>query len=263
MKVGVTGHTGFVGSRLVKSGYQPIEVDITDIPAVKAVLLKEKFDTIVHCAAASDVEHCQHYPSQASKINVAGTMNLINWFRGTFIYISTDHVFNGAKFFGGGYSEKHSPSPVNMYGLTKLAGETMSKIGRNNTKIIRTSKLFDYDKLQDILGIVDAGGEVTVTNVLRRSFLHVDHFVEGLRWVVENSERVPEILNISGTDMFTYYNFYLAVLKHLEMDVNKLLPRNTLLKIATPRPIRGGLNVSTAKKLGVPLYSGLDGIKLL
>jgi dTDP-4-dehydrorhamnose reductase len=83
------------------------------------------------------------------------------------------------------------------------------------------------------------------------------------KWAVDNLDTVPQLLHLSGTDILSYYEFYQAVLNHYELDVSKLHPRNKELKLATPRPLRAGLNVSLAKKLGVPLYSAFEGIKAL
>ena len=98
---------------------------------------------------------------------------------------------------------------------------------------------------------------------MKRSYLHVQHFVDGLEYVLDNWGKIPTILNISGTDILTQYMFMSACGKKFNFPEHTITPRNTKLKGITPRPIRGGLNVSLAKSLGVPLYSGFEGVKLL
>jgi len=198
------------------------------------------------------------------KVNAWGINNLVGVYSGKVIYISTDHVFNGNKFFGNGYLEKHAPNPVNDYGRTKAAGELVSQAGKAETKIIRTSKLFNLKVRKQLEFIKKIGTPMVFSNILKRSFLHVDHFAEGIQFVVDNWDKIPSLLNISGTDIMTHYMFYCAIGNHLGINPNLIKSRNRYINgEQAPRPRRCGLNVSLAKSLGVPLYSAHEGIKLL
>ena len=82
-------------------------------------------------------------------------------------------------------------------------------------------------------------------------------------YLVNNYERFDEnTINISGTDVFSYYNFWLILKTKLNLG-GIILPRKTKLEGECPRPFRAGLNIHLAKKLGIPLFSMVDGIKLL
>lgn len=257
MKIGIIGHTGMVGSELVRRGYEPINFRIID--KEKYELRDNDFDIIVYCAGFTDVDQAQEEPSSALLVNAWGVHHLLNHYRGRLLYISTDHVFSGKKWISSGYTERHNPSPINWYGHTKFTGEslTLSPIIRN--KVVRTSKLFDENYLREKISVHPK----EYTDVLKRSFLHVQHFVDGLVYVLDNWEKMPIILNVSGKDIMSHYMLFGAVLRHWGWDQSLVLPRKKQLKDATPRPIRAGLNVNLAKKLGVPLYSAFDGVKLL
>ena len=263
--VHVIGHTGMVGSELVRRGCIPLECDIRSPAEIVAALSASNPSTIVLCAAKTNVEWCEAHPLLANNVNARGVSNLVDKFKGKLIYISTDHVFSGHKFFNTGYSEKHSPSPVNVYGQTKLAGELMAKFGRSDTRIIRTSKLFDKDYVGNKLYGIRTQGPYEFSNVLKRSFLHVQHFVDGLLFVLDNWEKIPIILNISGTDIMSHFAFFRAIvdMDRLAIPEELVKPRNTKLLDVVSRPIRGGLNVGLARSLGVSLYSAWDGIELL
>jgi len=78
-------------------------------------------DAVIHTAAMTNVDQCQQYPEQAYQANVLATRNVVNAVSGVhIIYISTDFVFDGTK---GNYSEDDPPSPISVYGRTKLEGE--------------------------------------------------------------------------------------------------------------------------------------------
>ena len=263
MKIGIIGHTGMVGTELIKRGYEPIACDVTDPAGLKMSLRGTDCDAIIYAAGITDVDFCEGDYKTAMKVNAWGINNLIDFYKGKVIYISTDHVFSGKKIFAGGYSEAHSPNPENQYGRTKLGGEWVADKGLSDTRIIRTSKLFDSNYIHKHLQSMMHGIPVSVTNVLKRSFLHVQHFADGLQFVLDNWKETPTILNISGTDILTHYMFYCAVARKFEIDSNLVKANNHYSKELTPRPIRAGLNVSLAKKLGVPLYSAYEGIELL
>jgi dTDP-4-dehydrorhamnose reductase len=258
MIIGVTGHEGTIGKQLVKRGYSPLECDITDFDQVRDTVAKVNPDVIIHCAAMTDVRWCEENEKLAYKVNVRGTANVLEAFAGKFIYLSTVHVFNGNKYFA--YSEKHTPDPVNSYGFTKLAGESVVRVWGNQYTIVRISKAFDYEYLADTLGYLDETDDnVEFTTLIKRSFVHTEHLAEGIAHVAENDLNV-DVLNVSGTDTLSYYDFWLQATNILGFDVQRVIPRKHKIK-EVPRPFRGGLSVRKAKKLGVPLYSSIDGLK--
>ena len=258
--VHVIGHKGMVGSELVGRGCLPLECDITNPYEIKKALKENSPTTIILCAAETNVEWCEKNPMFAMRTNVTGVSNLVDVFKGRLIYISTDHVFDGKKFLGLGYSEKHSPNPLNVYGQTKFAGEFVAGLGWPDTRIIRTSKLFNRKSLFDKFG---SNTPYIFSGVLKRSYLHVQHFVDGLEFVLDNWQKMPKVLNVSGTDILSEYMFMYKAAVIFDVVEAVDSPRNTKLSGATPRPIRGGLNVGLAKHLGVPLYSAFDGLELL
>lgn len=78
---------------------------------------------IVHCAALTDVDWCERHPDAAHRFHVGLTAELASWAQdhgARLIYVSTDSVFDG---MAGGYDESATPSPLNVYARTKLAGE--------------------------------------------------------------------------------------------------------------------------------------------
>ena len=102
-------------------------MDITDRECVEAVLLKEKPDVVIHCAAwtAVDLAEEPENAEQVCRINADGTKNVAAACKKIdckMVYISTDYVFDG---------QGETPwlpdckdyQPLNVYGQTKLMGE--------------------------------------------------------------------------------------------------------------------------------------------
>ena len=266
LKIAVTGHKGTIGKRLVERGYTPLDCDITKIAQTIDVVDRVAPDVIVHCAAMTSVAECENMEKEAFRVNVGGVVNVLEAFAGKFIYLSTVHVFDGTtRLWNFDYTEKSRPSGVNVYGLTKLSGEQVVKLWDNPYNIIRISRTFDYNSLQphlSYLGKYDNRNEtLEFPTFIKRSFVHADHLVEGIAYVAENNVN-SDILNISGTQTLSYYNFWIWVAKTFGIDEKRIIPRNHEID-DYPRPFRGGLDVSKAKKLGVPLYSAQDGLDLI
>jgi dTDP-4-dehydrorhamnose reductase len=260
MKIAVTGHEGRIGSLLVKRGYAPLECDITNPEEVQSALHGANPDVIIHCAAMTDVGWCEENPKEASKVHIRGTDTVLREFEGTFIYLSTVHVFNGRKYFD--YSEKHEPAPVNTYGWTKWGGEIVTQTFAKRSIVLRISKAFDYEWMKN--GIILNNyweTDVEFPTFIKRSFVYTPHLVEGISWVAENLPDV-KLLNISGIDTLSYYDFWVRASKMLGLDESRIIARKHEIE-DYPRPFRGGLNVKKAKKLGVPLYSVVDGLEAI
>ena len=260
MKIAVTGNgAGNLRNELLARGCVPLACDITDAEATEKEIKTVSPDVIIHCAAMTDVDACEEHPKTAFDVNVVGTSNVASVFDGEFIYISTDHVFSGKKYFLS--SEKHSPSPVNAYGFTKWSGEIVANVGICKTYVVRTSKLFTREMLQYDLYNLQEYSDMTreYTGLIKRSFLWLPHFAEALMEYVKLGNK-PDILNLAGTESMSYYRFWQKIAKKFSIPEDRITERKHKLKGVVDRPFRGGLNVSLAKKLGLPLYSADEGI---
>ena len=265
MRIGLTGYQGKVGQAILRNpqglDIAPIKCNILDLDAVHSEIKNINPDVIIHCAALTNVEYCEANYREAFNVNVRGTGNIVDAFTGTLIYLSTDHVFDGTKYRP--YHEKDKPNPVNHYGSTKWGGELVSKYGVSLVKIVRASKLFDYDDLRYNLLSLEKGQELEFTSLISRSFLYVNNFIDGLLYFVRNIDAMPDLLNISGRATTNYYQFWTSIVQHFGYDNKLIKPRDYELKGIAPRPLRCGLNVTKAKNLGIPLFDYIDGLKLM
>jgi len=147
----ITGADSMVG-RYTDFGIRPsrAELDITDEERVRAFVLKQKPSAILHLAALTDMRYCEEHPEEAERVNGEATASLarVSAFIGApFVYLSTNAVFDGEK--AAPYSEDDTPSPVNVYGRSKLAGETAVKKYADKWLIIRTSRVFGGGRAAD------------------------------------------------------------------------------------------------------------------
>ena len=152
MRLLVTGAAGMLGRDVVRvartDGHDVValaraELDVTDAGAVAAAIAGAKPETIVNCAAWTDVDGAQTSPEDAAAVNAAGAGNVARAAAAAgarLVHVSTDYVFDGTAHEP--YVESDTPGPRSVYGRTKLAGEQAVAAAGGSYAIARSSWLF-------------------------------------------------------------------------------------------------------------------------
>lgn len=102
-----------------------VQLDITDIDAIRAVVRENKVDAIVNCAAYTNVDAAESNEALAEKLNADAPENLAVAMKevgGVLVQISTDYVF-GKEPYNTPCKEDQKGTPTGVYGATKLLGE--------------------------------------------------------------------------------------------------------------------------------------------
>lgn len=169
-KIVVLGSKGQLGSDLIKvfthSEHKVVSSASNELnaahPNVKDQLAKyADADYIINCIAATNVDGCEGNPELAFQINSAFVVDLAQFCTANDIvlfYISSDYVFDGNK--NQPYVEDDLPNPLNVYGLSKYAGELAVKNYAAKYFTFRVSSLFG------VAGASGKGGNF-ITTMLR------------------------------------------------------------------------------------------------
>jgi dTDP-4-dehydrorhamnose reductase len=260
MKIAVTGYNGNVGAELVtKYDVIPLECNLLDKQSVFDAIHDVDPDLVIHAGAMTSVEECEQNPSKAFEVNVRGTSNLVECLNHkSLIYLSTNHVFSGDKFFP--YAEFHTPNPINQYGFTKWIGEHVITFSLANVIVVRSNRLFNKSLL--LKAIEKDRVSQDFPTFIKRSFTFLPNFVECLMFIAEHSNNMPSLLHVSSPDTMSYYDFMCLVKRETSLfgDI-EIIPRKQEIPGLPPRPFRCGFNVNLAKKYRVPIISTLDGIR--
>lgn len=146
--LGANGKMGTAISKVFNPGWSLIPVTRNDCDAVnhdqvRSLVSRHSPDVVVNTIAFLGIDPCEEQPEMAFKMNslfpkfLAELSNELNF---TLIHFSTDAVFNDLK--GDFYLESDPPSPINVYGMTKLGGDCFVRGIALKHYLIRISVLF-------------------------------------------------------------------------------------------------------------------------
>lgn len=141
------------------AGMRLVPMDITDAAEVGRIILEEKPDAVIHCAAWTNVDLAEDHEDQVRRVNADGTRYIAQACKALgckMTYISTDYVFDGQgdrpwKPDGETYR------PLNVYGQTKLEGETAVRELIEKHFIVRIAWVFGVHGKNFIRTMIGAG----------------------------------------------------------------------------------------------------------
>jgi dTDP-4-dehydrorhamnose reductase len=153
MKLFVLGGFGQLGSDLALAASERhelvrpahSELDVTDGTAVARAIVEAAPEAVVNAAAFHKTEACEQQPERAFAVNSLGAIHVARGARSAgarCVFISTDYVFSGDR--SRGYTEDDAVAPVNIYGISKAAGERAVLNLCPNSLVVRTSGLFGH-----------------------------------------------------------------------------------------------------------------------
>lgn len=140
----VTGRHGFVGNTLaamVASAPDlaawtiadvPTAFEILDATATRELVASTKPDAVIHLAAQSNVPAAFEDPERTIRVNVLGTLNLLQAlkharFGGPMVFAGTGDVYGAVPDDALPVTESLLPQPRNPYAVSKLAAEALCR----------------------------------------------------------------------------------------------------------------------------------------
>jgi dTDP-4-dehydrorhamnose reductase len=148
MKIALIGANGQLAYDLLSVLKEAIplthkDIEIGNMLSVRNILGPMCPQIVINTAAYHKVDEVEKNPSLAMKVNFDGASNLAKICRelhAVLVHLSTDYVFSGSKKEP--YIENDSIDPINIYGISKGAGEISIRHLWPKHFIIRTSGLY-------------------------------------------------------------------------------------------------------------------------
>ena len=204
-------------------GVELVKMDLGDLSSIERGLKYYHPQLVIHAAAMTNVDSCEEDPDQANFVNGTLTANIakVCYELGTkFVYISTDHLFDGNSSF---VSEETSTKPLNAYGASKALGEEFTFQNNPDALVIRCNFFgwgpsykasfsdFIFDNLSKKKSICLAE-DIFYTPALAQNV------IEGFQGLVGLG--ASGIFNIVGSERLSKYEFGLKMAKIFEWDPN-------------------------------------------
>jgi dTDP-4-dehydrorhamnose reductase len=150
----IVGASGQLGTDLMRlwsgelPGEEPIGlthtgIEVSDLDSVRTALERLRPQLVVNTSAFHKVDVVESAPERAFAVNASGVRNLALACRNidaVLVHLSTDYVFSGQK--GTPYLETDPVDPVNIYGISKVAGEMLIRYLWPKHFIVRSSGLY-------------------------------------------------------------------------------------------------------------------------
>ncbi len=273
MKVAVTGANGLLGGEAVALlagrhevlalGRGPCRlppgdrawatVDLGDGRSAFEALRAFGAQAVLHAGAMTDVDGCERDPERAWAVNVGGSEQVARACRALparLVAVSTDYVFDGA---AGPYAEEDLPNPRGAYARSKRAGEEAALLLAPDCAVARVAVVYSGRpgaKATFATQIVEklsrgepvkAFSDQMVSPTLARNGAEM-----ALELLLQTAYR--GVLHTSGATVLDRVEFARRVARRFGLGGEIVPVRTADVKLAAPRPLRGGLRVERAAR---------------
>jgi dTDP-4-dehydrorhamnose reductase len=238
------------------------EIDLMRPESIHAVLSAVRPRAIVNAAAYTAVDRAEIDSANAFAVNSTGAACLAEAaakFGIPLIHVSTDYVFDGRK--RAPYVEEDSPSPLGVYGASKLGGEIAVRRAHPAATILRTAWLYSVWPPNFVATMLRLASERPVLRVVddqcgnpTSAFDLADAILD----LIDRPECRGALYHLSGRGETTWYGFAEAIFEGWSQRGRRV---SRLERISTqdygapaPRPADSRLDCSKAEgDLGISL----------
>jgi dTDP-4-dehydrorhamnose reductase len=214
---------------------------------------------------------------QALKVNALGALNVArsaNSLGAKCVYISTDYVFSGEKPPSEGattaynsYSEQDTPSPLNVYGVSKLAGEHLTAATQPKALIIRVASLIGAagargkggNFIETILKKAREGEQLRVVNDQFMTPTFTTDAADAILRLIEIG--AGGLIHVTNSGACTWHAFASKAIEFTGLHVSVQPVPSSSYASKVKRPANSALNTSLlAGLLGTTLRSWEDAL---
>jgi len=283
MKILVTGKNGQLGKsihKIVTSNEKNSEfvfvgreaLDLSSQDSIINYFNNNSFDIIINCAAYTAVDKAEKEVELANYINhlaISKIAEISNKQKVKLIHISTDYIFDGVSEKA--YLESDDPSPLNIYGKSKLAGEVaVCASMQKNAIIIRTSGLYsEYSNnfVNTILRKAQKFDELNVVSDQYSSPTNASDLAKAIIQIINhkkfrNHDQLTQIYHYSSYGVCSWFEFAREILElaNIDCQVNPIETKDYLT--AARRPKYSFLNTDKiVKGFGLEIPFWKDSLK--
>ena len=223
-KILVTGANGQLGSELrvlslnttsewIFTDYQ--ELDLCDLDNLATAIAAISPQIIINCAAHTAVDKAESEYVLSDILNHQAVAVMAKWSFANdckFIHVSTDYVFDGNS--AAALTEGAPTAPINVYGVTKLAGEKACLRENPDAIIVRTSWVyssFGNNFVKTMSRLMKERDSLNVVNDQIGSPTYAADLAQAIITIINHQKWQEGIYNFSNEGEISWYEFALAI----------------------------------------------------
>jgi len=227
-------------------------LDIANAEAVQEILLRDKPDAVINCAAWTDVDGCEINIPKAYAANSIGPEILALNARhigARLVTISTDYVFDGEKT--GFYTQNDEPNPQGVYARAKYEGECRVLSAYSRSIIVRSGWIFGLhgrNFLSKAPELLKNGASLKAISDSYGTPTYARDLAKRLRELAELD--FPGIYHVTNSGDGTSYADFVRALPQAEGKTIEDVSMNDLKRPA-PRPRNSRLRCLLSEEIGL------------
>jgi dTDP-4-dehydrorhamnose reductase len=266
VKILLLGSNGQLGSDILRinlknkypldiTGLTRTHLDVCDRATLKSKLFQHTFDVLINCISYTNTELAEVNAELAFVINALSIKEIAEACKeknASLVQISTDFVFsdNQKKI---PLTESDSPAPVNIYGASKLMGESLAKLTINDCYIFRVASLFGIagasgkggNFIETMIRVGSEKGKLRVISDQIMSPTSTADIADSILKAI--MQKIPfGIYHAVNSGQASWYEFAKKIIDKTHLNV-------------TVEPVKASEYLS---KIARPLFSALDNNKL-
>ena len=274
MRIVILGGKGQVGSDLtqvLREGNEDVvalsrnELDVTDSATLREKLAQYDPAVVINCSVHHPVDECESDPGRSFAVNATAVRDLGMAARELgvpLVHFSTDYVFDGE--LGRPYREDDTPTPVSVFGVSKVAGEQLLRTVLPSHLIIRTSGLYGLagsrvkrgNFVETMLRLGRQNGQVRVVNDLRMAQTSTHNLARQTLVLIRSNHYGTYHASDHGD--YSWYEFAQRIFEYSGMDVAVTPVSWRNMRSAAPRPRYSVLENQRLKELGLDQMQPID-----
>jgi dTDP-4-dehydrorhamnose reductase len=270
----IIGGSGQVGSDLaevLRDANQDVvslsraELDITQSSTLREKLFQYHPEVIINCSVYHPVDECESNPQRSFAVNATAVRDLAlaaKDLKAAVVHFSSDYVFNGE--IGRPYTEQDNPTPISVFGVSKVAGEQLLRAVWPRHFIVRTSGLYGLagsrvkrgNFVETMLRLGRQNKQVRVVNDLRMAQTSTRNLARQVLALIRSEHYGTYHASDHGD--YSWYQFAKRIFEYTNLDVNVLPVSWRDMSFLAPRPRYSVLENCQLRTLGMDQMQPID-----
>jgi dTDP-4-dehydrorhamnose reductase len=280
MRILLIGRTGQLGGDLLRNGGghdivapERSDLDITNPAQVRAAIGMHRPGLVINCAAFHNVPLCEQEPAQAFLVNCVAVRDLAAACRDArvrFITFSSDYVFGGDTGRRTPYGEEDRPQPLQIYGISRLAGEHAAlATAPEHAIVVRTCGLYGASGARSKGGnfvdgrAADAKAGKTIEMAMEQIVAPTStaDLSKAVLALAAHPGVAPGLYHLVNEGQCSWYELTVAIVEILKLPAKVVPVDRGGVTGGMRRPLYSVLGNNTARRLGIVLSTWRDALE--